>query len=32
MLTSKRYITPTSTAMSNNSCLIEIEKWEGEAQ
>ena len=29
LLTSKRFITPTSTAMSNNSCLIEIEKWEG---
>jgi trimethylamine-N-oxide reductase (cytochrome c) len=30
ILTNDRYITPTSTAMSNNSCLIEIEKWEGE--
>ena len=29
ILTSKRYITPTSTAMSNNSCLIQVEKWEG---
>jgi anaerobic selenocysteine-containing dehydrogenase len=32
ILTSKRFITPTSTAMSNNSCLIQVEKWEGEAK
>ncbi len=32
ILTNKRFITPTSTAMSNNSCLIQVEKWEGEAQ
>ncbi|HJW74978.1 MAG TPA: molybdopterin-dependent oxidoreductase [Thermoleophilia bacterium] len=31
ILTNKRYITPTSTAMSNNSCLVQIEKWEGTA-
>ena len=31
ILTNKRFITPTSLAMSNNSCLIEVEKWEGEA-
>jgi trimethylamine-N-oxide reductase (cytochrome c) len=29
ILTSKRFITPTSTGMANNSCLIQIEKWEG---
>jgi anaerobic selenocysteine-containing dehydrogenase len=29
ILTRDRYITPTSTAMSNNSCLIQVEKWEG---
>ena len=27
ILTPKRYITPTSTGMANNSCLIEVEKW-----
>ncbi len=32
ILTSKRFITPTSTAMSNNSCLIQVEKLEGEVQ
>ena len=31
ILTPKRFITPTSTAMANNSCLIQVEKWEGEA-
>ena len=31
ILTPKRFITPTSTAMANNSCLIQIEKWGGEA-
>jgi len=30
-LTSKRYITPTSTAMAPNSCLIQVEKWAGRA-
>jgi anaerobic selenocysteine-containing dehydrogenase len=29
MLTSSRFITPTSTGQAPNSCLIEIEKWEG---
>jgi len=29
ILTPKRYITPTSTAMANNSCLLQIEKWDG---
>ncbi len=28
MLTSSRFITPTSTGQAPNSCLIEIEKWE----
>jgi hypothetical protein len=32
ILAPKRYITPTSTAMANNSCLIQVEKWEGEAK
>ena len=32
ILTPKRYITPTSTAMAPNSCLIQVEKWEGEAR
>ena len=27
ILTSKRFITPTSTAMANNSCLIQVELW-----
>jgi anaerobic selenocysteine-containing dehydrogenase len=27
MLTSKRFITPTSSGQAPNSCLIEIEKW-----
>ena len=31
ILTNKRFITPTSNAMSNNSCLIQVEKWEGKA-
>ena len=31
ILTPKRYITPTSTAMANNSCLIQVEKWDGSA-
>jgi trimethylamine-N-oxide reductase (cytochrome c) len=29
ILTPKRYITPTSTGMASNSCLIEVEKWPG---
>jgi trimethylamine-N-oxide reductase (cytochrome c) len=29
ILTPKRYITPTSTGMANNSCLIQVEKWGG---
>jgi anaerobic selenocysteine-containing dehydrogenase len=29
ILTSKRFITPTSTALAPNSCLIQVEKWEG---
>ena len=32
MLTPARYVTPTSTAMANNSCLVQVEKWEGEAR
>jgi trimethylamine-N-oxide reductase (cytochrome c) len=32
ILAPKRYITPTSTAMANNSCLIQVEKWEGQQQ
>ncbi len=32
ILTPKRYVTPTSTAMAPNSCLIQVEKWEGEAR
>ena len=31
LLTPKRHLTPTSFGMANNSCLIQIEKWEGEA-
>ncbi len=31
ILTPKRFITPTSTAMANNSCLIQVEKWDGSA-
>jgi trimethylamine-N-oxide reductase (cytochrome c) len=29
ILTPKRFITPTSTGMASNSCLIEVERWEG---
>jgi anaerobic selenocysteine-containing dehydrogenase len=29
ILTPKRFMTPTSTAMANNSCLIQVEKWDG---
>jgi len=32
ILSPKRFITPTSTSMANNSCLIQIEKWEGAAK
>ena len=32
ILTSKRFITPTSTALAPNSCLIQAEKWEGESK
>jgi molybdopterin guanine dinucleotide-containing S/N-oxide reductase-like protein len=32
ILTPKRYITPTSTGMANNSCLIQVEKWAGPAK
>jgi trimethylamine-N-oxide reductase (cytochrome c) len=28
-LTPKRYITPTSTGMAPNSCLVQVEKWDG---
>ena len=27
ILTSKRFVTPTSTGMANNSCLIQVERW-----
>jgi anaerobic selenocysteine-containing dehydrogenase len=27
ILTPKRFVTPTSTGMAPNSCLIEVEKW-----
>ena len=29
ILTSKRFITPTSPGQACNSCLIEVERWEG---
>jgi hypothetical protein len=29
MLTSKRFITPTSPGQAPNSCLVQVEKWEG---
>jgi trimethylamine-N-oxide reductase (cytochrome c) len=29
LLTPKRHLTPTSFGMANNSCLIQVEKWEG---
>jgi trimethylamine-N-oxide reductase (cytochrome c) len=28
LLTSKRFITPTSTGQAPNSCLIQVERWE----
>ncbi len=31
ILTPKRFVTPTSTGMASNSCLIQVEKWEGAA-
>jgi len=31
ILTPKRYVTPTSTGMAPNSCLIQVEKWEGDS-
>jgi anaerobic selenocysteine-containing dehydrogenase len=30
-LTSKRFMTPTSPGQAPNSCLIQVEKWEGQA-
>jgi trimethylamine-N-oxide reductase (cytochrome c) len=27
ILTNKRFVTPTSTGMANNSCLIQVERW-----
>jgi trimethylamine-N-oxide reductase (cytochrome c) len=32
MLTPKRFVTPTSTGMASNSCLIQVEKWGGRKQ
>ncbi len=29
LLTPKRFVTPTSTGMAPNSCLIQVEKWQG---
>ncbi len=29
ILTPKRFVTPTSTGMASNSCLIQVERWEG---
>ncbi len=29
MLTSKRFITPTSSGQAPNSCLVEVERWLG---
>ena len=29
LLTSKRFITPTSTGQAPNSCLVQVEKWDG---
>ena len=31
ILTPKRYITPTSSGMAPNSCLVQVEKWMGQA-
>jgi len=30
ILTPKRYITPTSSGMAPNSCLVQVEKWTGD--
>lgn len=30
ILTPKRFVTPTSTGMASNSCLIHVQKWERE--
>ncbi len=32
IMTPKRFITPTLTAMASNSCLIQVEKWEGQTK
>jgi trimethylamine-N-oxide reductase (cytochrome c) len=32
ILAPKRFITPTSTAMANNSTLLQVEKWEGQTK
>jgi trimethylamine-N-oxide reductase (cytochrome c) len=31
VLSPSRFITPTSSGMANNSCLVQIEKWHGSA-
>jgi anaerobic selenocysteine-containing dehydrogenase len=31
ILTPKRFVTPTSTGMAPNSCLVQVEKWTGES-
>ncbi len=31
LLTPKRHVTPTSIGQAPNSCLIQVEKWEGQA-
>ena len=30
LLTPKRHLTPTSFGMANNSCLVQVEKWDGQ--
>ena len=32
ILTSKRFITPTSPGQACNTCLVEVERWEGRAE
>jgi anaerobic selenocysteine-containing dehydrogenase len=32
LLTPSRYITPTSSGMASNSCLVEVERWERRPQ
>ncbi|MBN1319812.1 MAG: molybdopterin-dependent oxidoreductase [Thermoleophilia bacterium] len=32
ILTPSRFITPMSSGMANNSCLVQIEKWEGQPE